>query len=103
MDVSGQLKRPGSSAETRHSDKGFSEKVLLDTVHKTKVKTSELGRNQNNYQMPTEQKSPACVSMLHVDYPRELLHSVQQEVAFLYGFLILPVLTVGPERESESC
>lgn len=40
--------------------------------------------------------------MLHVDDPRKLLDSVQQEVAFLYGFLILPILTVRPEeRERE--
>lgn len=70
----------------------FSEKGLLDTVHKTKVKSTEL--YQNNHGTANE-------SLLHVDDPRKLLHSVQQEVAFLYGFLILPVLTVRPGRGRE--
>lgn len=76
----------------------FSEKVLLDTVHKTKVQTTELGIRRTIKRL--QSKVSCCVNMLHVDDPRELLHSVEQEIAFLYGFLILPVLTVRPvERE----
>lgn len=33
--------------------------------------------------------------MLHVDDSRQLLDSVEQQVALLDGFLVLPVFTVG--------
>lgn len=38
---------------------------------------------------------------LHVDHSGQLLHSVEQEIAFLYGFLVLPVLTIRSGREKK--
>lgn len=53
-----------------------------------------------HFRKDTEIEQTSAQIGLHVDHSRQLLHSVKQEISLLYGFLVLPVLTIRSESKT---